>query len=120
VTTPLMSFHVAAHTECLPAPRLRALVGLLACVAVAMDTQTARPRKRLVTRRADVAILRLREGSLTGCTDVVVMLPQIRPRSRGRRHREWHRRGLESGGQRALAIHAYIAVVGLRGIVRTS
>jgi hypothetical protein len=80
VTSPLMPFHVATHTERFATSRLRALVRLLARVTVAMDTQAARSRECLVACRADVAILGLRKGRLTGGTNVVVVLPQTRTR----------------------------------------
>lgn len=43
VATSLMSFHVASYTEGLSTTRLRALVRLLARMAVAVDAQTAGP-----------------------------------------------------------------------------
>lgn len=58
----LMPFHVASHTEGLAAPRLRALVWLLASVAMAMDAQAAWPREGFVASRADVAVLGLRKS----------------------------------------------------------
>lgn len=48
VTTPLMPFHVAAHTESLSTSRLRALVGLLSSMAVTMNAKTAGSGKGLV------------------------------------------------------------------------
>ena len=78
MTSPFMSFHVASHAEGLAAPRLRALVRLLASVAMAVDAQATRPGKCLVAGGADVAVLRLRESRLARCADVVVMLPYSR------------------------------------------
>ena len=49
VATSLVSLHVAAHTESFATSRLRALVRLLASVAVAVDAQTAWSRESLVT-----------------------------------------------------------------------
>jgi hypothetical protein len=46
-------------------------------MAVAVDAQAAWARERLVARRADVAVLRLRECRLARRTDVVVMLPWV-------------------------------------------
>ena len=77
MTTPLMPFHIASNAKRLTAARLRALVGLLARVAVAVNAQAARAGEGLVAGRTDVAVLRLRKGGLARCADVVVVLPWI-------------------------------------------
>lgn len=108
-----MPFHIASNAKRLTAARLRALVGFLACVTVAVDAQAARSRKGLVASRTNVAVLRLRKGGLTRRTDVVVMLPHILAVGMGSWNGQGHLR-LESRRQRALRIHAHGAVcVGL-------
>lgn len=77
VTAPLVSFHVAAHTERLAAANVRALERLFARVRVAVDTQGARPRESLVACLADVTLLRLREGGSGRWRDVVMVLPGV-------------------------------------------
>lgn len=72
-----MPLHVAPHAKRLAAPRLRALERLLARVRVAVDPQRARPRERLATRLADVAVLALRERRRRRRRDVVVVLPWV-------------------------------------------
>jgi hypothetical protein len=57
MTPSFVSLHVTPHTEGLAAAVVRALERLLACVAVAVDTKTARPRKCFIASLADVAIL---------------------------------------------------------------
>jgi hypothetical protein len=61
VAASLVSLHVAADAEGFATARLRTLVGLFAGVAVAVYAQAAGSREGLVTCRADVAVLRLRE-----------------------------------------------------------
>jgi hypothetical protein len=61
VTAALMTFHVTSYAESFATAWLRALVRLLAGVAVAVYAQTAWSRESLVARRAYVAILRLRK-----------------------------------------------------------
>jgi hypothetical protein len=114
VATSLVSLHVAAHAESFATSRLRALVGLLASVAVAVNPQAARSRESLVAGRADVAILRLRKLGLAGSADVVVVLPWVRAVGSWARHRrrQWHCVGLEVGRKRSLRIHGS-AVVGM-------
>jgi hypothetical protein len=48
VTSSFMSFHIASHTEGLAAPRLWALVGLFASMAMAVDAQAAGSREGFV------------------------------------------------------------------------
>ena len=60
-----MSFHVASDAEGLATSGLGALVWLLACVAVAVDPETARAGEGFIASGADVAILRLRKRRLT-------------------------------------------------------
>jgi hypothetical protein len=57
----LMPLHVAAYAECFATSGVRAFVWLLARVAVGVNAQATRPRKRLVAGRTYVAILGLRE-----------------------------------------------------------
>lgn len=77
VTPPLVPLHVAPDAKRLATPRVRTLERLLACVRVAVDPQRARPRERLVARRADVAVLALRERRGRRGRDVVVVLPRV-------------------------------------------
>jgi hypothetical protein len=77
MTATFVPLHIAPDTKRLPATCMRALEWLFSGVAVAVDPETARPRKRLVAGLADVSILRLRVGRLTRRTDVVVMLPRV-------------------------------------------
>lgn len=87
MTTTLVSLHVASHAEGLATARLGTLVRLLSSMAMAVDAQTAWSREGLVARRADVAVLGLRELRLAGCADVVVVLPWIGAVGRRVRHR---------------------------------
>jgi hypothetical protein len=57
VAAALMTLHVTSYAESLTTARLRTLVRLLSCVAVAVDTQAAWSREGLVTGRADVSVL---------------------------------------------------------------
>lgn len=59
VATPLVPLHVAADTESLSTPGVRALEWLLARVRVAMDSKTAGSAESLVAGLADVAVLTL-------------------------------------------------------------
>lgn len=112
VATSLVSLHVAAHAERFATSRLRALVGLLACVTVTVDAQAAWPREGLVASRADVPILRLGKLRLARGANVVVVLPWVGAvRSRaGHRSRQGYRVWLEVGRKRALRIHCSAVV----------
>jgi len=74
-----VAFHVASNAEGFPATSVRAFERLLAGVTMAVNAQAARPRERLVASRANVAVLRLGEGSLAGCADIMMVLPWVRP-----------------------------------------
>jgi hypothetical protein len=103
VTATLVSLHVASNAEGLSASCVWALVRLLSGVRVRVDPQAARSGEGLAARLADVSILRLREGSLAGVANVVMMLPRIRGRGRaGRRDRGRRRR--ERGRERTLVV----------------
>jgi hypothetical protein len=117
VAAPLVALHVASDTESLATARLRTFVWLLAGVAMAVDAQAAWSREGLVASRADVSILRLREGGLTRGADVVVVLPRVRAVARRRRQRQRHLR-LEVGRQRSLPVHAHGVGVRLGGVER--
>ena len=75
VTTPLMTLHVAAHRERLSTARVGATEGLLARVAVGVDTQAGGPRESLVAGAADVAVMVLLVRGRVGGREVVVVLP---------------------------------------------
>lgn len=62
MTTALVAFHVTSYAESFAAAWLRALVRLLAGMAVAVYAQTAWSREGFVARGANIAILRLRKG----------------------------------------------------------
>lgn len=119
MTSSLVSLHVAANAECFAAPRLRALVRLLASVTVAVDAQAAWARECLVAGRANVPVLRLWKCRLARRAHVVVVLPWIRTVARrcGHRDRHWHRLRLEVGRQWPLSIHTEAAVGLLLGRV---
>jgi hypothetical protein len=119
VATSLVSLHVAAHAKGFATSRLRALVGLLACVTVAVDAQAAWPREGLVASRADVAVLGLRKLRLAGSADVVVVLPWVGAvgSRAGHRCRQWHGMRLEVGRKRTLRIHWSVVVGVLFGRV---
>ena len=55
-----------------------ALERLLASMGVAVNAKGARPAECFVASLADVAILRLRESSLSTGRDVVMVLPRVR------------------------------------------
>jgi hypothetical protein len=78
VTTALVALHVTSHAEGFATAGLGTFVRLLAGVTVAVNAQTAWPRECLVACRANVSVLRLREGRLAGGADVVVVLPRVR------------------------------------------
>ena len=75
MTTPLMTLHVAAHRERLSTARVGATEGLLARVAVGVDTQAGGPRESLVAGAADVAVMVLLVRGRVGGREVVVVLP---------------------------------------------
>jgi hypothetical protein len=87
MTAAFVALHVATDAKRLSAARMGALEWLLAGMAVAVDPETARPRKRLVASGADVSILRLWVCRLTRRADVMVMLPGVSSRGtwRGRK-----------------------------------
>ena len=89
-----MPLHVAPHAKRLAAPRVRALERLLARMRVAVDPQRARPRERLVARRADVTVLALGERRGGRGRDVVVVLPRVGARRRAQADGDWHGRKL--------------------------
>lgn len=78
VAAALVALHVAADAEGFATAGVRALERLLARVRVAVDSQRARARERLVARLAHVSVLRLRERRCRRRRDVVVVLPWIR------------------------------------------
>jgi hypothetical protein len=119
VAASLVPFHVAAYAESFATSRLRALVGLLARVTMAVNAQTARPREGLVAGGADVAVLRLGKLRLAGGANVVMVLPWVGAVGgrAGHRCRQWHRVRLEVGGKRALRIHSSAVVRMLLGRV---
>jgi hypothetical protein len=100
VAAPLVALHVAANTEGLAAPGVRALEGLLAGVRVAVDSQAARTAECLVAGLADVAVLALRVRRAVGRVEVVVVLPRVGTSDRNR-HRWW-----EGLGKRTLVEEA--------------
>ena len=108
----LVALHVTPYAESLSTAGLRALVGFLASVAMAVDAKAAWSRKGLVACGADVSVLRLREGRLAGGADVVVVLPRVGASCAWAGHRNWERHalGLEVAGQRSLRVHAQAAV----------
>lgn len=108
----LVAFHVTPYAEGLSTARLRALVGFLPSVAMAVDAKAARSRKGLVTGRADVSILRLGKRRLAGGADIMVMLPWVGARCARAwdRHRERHALWLEMRRQRSLRVHAQATV----------
>ena len=75
VASPLMTLHVTAHRESLPATSVSAPERLLTRVAVGVDAQTGGPRERLVAGAADVAVMVLLVGGGVGGREVVVVLP---------------------------------------------
>jgi hypothetical protein len=77
VAATLVTLHVAADAEGLAAARVRALEGLLAGVAVAVDAQGTGTGEGLVASRADVAVLALGEAGSSRRRDVVVVLPGV-------------------------------------------
>ena len=98
VASPLVTLHVAAHAKGLAAPGVRALEGLLARVRVAVDPERAGPRKGLVARLADVAVLGLGKRRRRRGGDVVVVLPGVGAGRGPKGHRHGHgREGLGCG-----------------------
>ena len=98
MASPLVTLHIAAHAECLAAPGVRALEGLLARVRVAVDPEGAGPRKGLVACLADVAVLGLGKRRRRRGGDVMMMLPGVGARAGAKRHRHCHgREGLGCG-----------------------
>lgn len=77
MTAALMALHVAAHTECLSAACMCASEGLLASVAMRVDSKTRWTRKCLVACAADIPLIILRVRSRGGKWKVVVMLPAL-------------------------------------------
>lgn len=71
----LMTLHIGADTERLPAPSVRALEGLLTSVRVGVDAQRGRTRECLVACAADVAVMGLLVGRAAGGGEVVMVLP---------------------------------------------
>ena len=86
----LVSLHVAADAERLPASLVWALEWFLACMRVTVDAQAGRSGESLVACLADVAILRLRKGCCRRGRDVVVMLPRVCARRWGESDLDWH------------------------------
>lgn len=77
MTAALVTLHVTPDAKSFATAGLSTLVRLLARVTVAVNSQAAGTRERLVTCRANVAVLRLGESGLAGCADVVMMLPWV-------------------------------------------
>jgi hypothetical protein len=75
MTSPLVTLHVAAYTECLATTRLGALEGLLTSVRVAMDAQTAWAAESLVAGLADVPVLACWELVPRRRVEIVMVLP---------------------------------------------
>ena len=118
VTPPLVSLHVAPDAECFTTTRMRTFKRLLSSVAVAMDFETAGPREGFMTRRADVPVLRLWVGRMTGRINVVVVLPRIRGRQacccdHWARHDRW-----EVGWKRSLLVESVYRIYSIRRVVR--
>ena len=89
VTSPLVSLHVASDAKGFATASVRTLEWFLACVAVAVDFETAGAGKRFSARGTDVAVLNACVVGLVVC-DVVVVFPRV---VRGN-HAWWkHRRG---------------------------
>jgi len=76
VASPLVSLHVASDAKGFAAPSVRTLEWFLACVAVAVDFETAGAGKRFSARGADIAVLDACIVGLIMC-DVVVVFPWV-------------------------------------------
>lgn len=98
MAAPLVTLHVAADTEGLPAAHMGASEGLLARVTVGVDSQTGRPREGLVAGPADVSVMILGIWRGAGRREIVVVLPRRVP---GRDHR-WSISRRRDGGRRAV------------------
>lgn len=75
MASPLMTLHVTAHRESLPAAGMGAPERLLARVAVGVDAQAGGSRESLVAGAADVAVMVLLVGGGVGGREIVVVLP---------------------------------------------
>lgn len=95
----LVALHVAAHAEGFAAAGMRAAEGLLAGVAVRVDTERRGPRECLVAGAADVTVVVLLVGRRARGREVVVVLPGW---GDWRDHLlRWEWRGSSSSGRRS-------------------